>query len=249
MQIYSPKNIFTDLLSEQLSNNLQIEKIITPSSLISNKLSEVKTELFILPVLDVIKHEDVFISSKIGISFQGNLCNSYFHFNNKENLKNILLKGDVSTTDVLLGKIVLKELYNSEIEVELNSGNENESNILLSGNENFNNIKFSNSLSLSETIDELISLSFVNYVIAGYDKSKIEKINSLSENLNINIYEMSKSFFEKQGFNNEVVEILDLEIPSVTFELFEDDKEAINQLIRLPYYYGFFEDIFEIKFV
>lgn len=249
MQIYTPENIFSTLLLKKININNEFNINFLPSSLISNKINEKKESLFLLPVLELIKHEDIFVSSKIGISFQGNLSNTYFYFNNKNELKSILLKGDISTTEVLLAKIVLKELYGVEINVELKSENKTGSNILLCGNENFKESNFISALSLTETIDELISLPFSNYVFASYDKNKIEKINSLSVELNNKIFEESSSFFREQGINNDIVESLEDEITTVTFEFFENEREAVNQITRLPYYYGFFEEIIEIKFV
>lgn len=247
MQINSPNNIFTSLLFENINSKNEFNIKYLPSSLITNRIKEETDSIFLIPVFDLIKHEDIFVSSKIGISFQGNLSNSYFYFNNKTELKEILLKGDISTTEVLLSKIVLKELYDIEIEVQLKS--EKENNILLCGNENFNDTNFASSLSLSETIDELISLPFTNFVFAGYEKSNIEKINSLSENLNNKIFENSGELFKKLKLKEEVIETLENEITTVTFELFDEDKDAVNQLIRLPYYYGIFEEILEVKFV
>lgn len=247
MQIYSPNNIFTSLLLENLNSAGEFNINFLPSSLVANRMKEETDSVFLIPVLDLIKHEDIFVSSKIGISFQGNLSNTYFYFNNKAELKNLVLKGDVSTTEVLLSKIVLKELYDLEVEVQVKS--ENENNILLCGNENFNNTNFAASLSLSETIDELISLPFTNFVFASYEKSKIEKLNSLAENLNNKIYEGSGMFFKNMKLKEDVSETLENEIPTVTFELFDEDKDAVNQLIRLPYYYGIFEEIIETKFV
>lgn len=65
----------------------------TSAALISKKLVEDENAIGLIPTLDLLAHKDLFVSSKVGISFNALLSNSYIHFKEgQENLNKFFLK-------------------------------------------------------------------------------------------------------------------------------------------------------------
>lgn len=76
--------------------------------------------LAFIPSLDLINHKDLYVSSKFCIGFESYISNSYLYFASAANeFEKVLLKGDVSANEVLLSKIIFKEIYNIQPEIEL----------------------------------------------------------------------------------------------------------------------------------
>ena len=82
-----------------------------PSSMLSKELEKNTDAIALVPVMDLINHKDFFISSKLGISFENLLCNSYLYYNSDEKIfKDLFLFGDISSQEVILSRIIFKEL-------------------------------------------------------------------------------------------------------------------------------------------
>ena len=137
-----------------------------------------KNSIGLIPSLDLIPFKDLFISSKIGISFNALLSNSYIHFKEgQENLQQLFLKGDVTTNEVMLSKILFKEFYEVDITPTLvkdSSANLDETTIIV-GDENYQKDLFLNGLSFAEEIIELISGPYINFVLAGASDSIVKE--------------------------------------------------------------------------
>ena len=115
-KILLPNNIFARILLSELNISDSYVVEFLPSALIAKKLSDDKNSIGLIPSLDLIPFKDLFISSKIGISFNALLSNSYIHFKEgQENLQQLFLKGDVTTNEVMLCKILFKEFYEVDI--------------------------------------------------------------------------------------------------------------------------------------
>jgi hypothetical protein len=150
--------------------------------------------------------------------------------------------------DVILSKIIFKELYDSDIEIAIQTKLDNKisGNYLIAGDENFNNARFEKGISIAEEVIDLISAPFASYVLASNDQQvlreysskllpvldKIEYSNNLTEN-----YNLKSSEFIKENFN------------SITYKLDEHDIAGINELLQLPYYHGLIKDLIEVNFV
>ena len=94
------------------------------------------------------------------MSFNALLSNSFIYFKEKQKtIGEIFLHGDVTSNEVILSKILLKEFYNINVKTTLLTyePSDFEKNLLIVGDENFVKELFSNGLSLSEEIIELIS--------------------------------------------------------------------------------------------
>jgi hypothetical protein len=120
MNIFLPENIFTRFVFHSLSE--EDKKLISfkSSASISAELKNDKQSIALIPALDLISNKDFFISKSFGLSFDGSLCNSYIYYNKGEkDLSGIKVAGDVSTLEVILGKILFKELYNVDVEINI----------------------------------------------------------------------------------------------------------------------------------
>ncbi|HRI46552.1 MAG TPA: hypothetical protein PK559_05550 [Ignavibacteriaceae bacterium] len=251
MKLFLPKNIFTEKIVDSLEDNSKLEIKFLPASLVTKSVL-LEDSLGLIPTLDIIKYEELFISSKFGLSFDDRLCNSYIYFKEGENeLENIVLVGDLSSVETVLTKIVFSELYDTKVSVGLSEKPFDSilENKLLVGNQNFTDGHFYKGLSLSEEIIELISAPFVYYVFASKSEEIIGKSAKIFENLSPKFYEQFENQNLISGFPQNALEFVRENIYSVNVELEEQDREGINQLIRLPYYHGLIENIIEPKFL
>ncbi len=167
---YLPQNIFSSIFLSKIEDKTGIESEFVPASLIVKKILNEKDSLGLIPTMDLLNNKDLFVSSEIGISFDAILSNSYIHFKEKqETIEELFLKGDLTTNEVILSKILFKEFYDVDIKTTLLSDEsvDFKDNVLITGDENYEKGLFVNGLSFSEEIIELISAPYVNFVLAG----------------------------------------------------------------------------------
>ncbi len=107
--------------------------------------------------------------------------------------------------------------------------------------------KYEKGISFAEEIIELISAPFVNYVLAsGSDKNLkkySDKFSEAMKNLNKQDINIPGSFSE------ETKSFIKENLPSVIYNLDEQDQEGIRQIVSLPFYHGIIKDMIDIKFV
>lgn len=258
MKLFLPENVFTKVISKDLSG-FKIDFI--PASLVIQRLKENPDSVGFIPVTDLINNRNLFVSKTNGISFEGSLCNTYIYYSSmdkgaghpeKENkYKELNLFGDISTVEIILSKILFKELYNTEAEIKISkdiNGVKNE-NLVITGYENFKDEKFKKGISFSETIADTLNIPYVNYIIASVNKEAVESANKNFQGISAAIYNK----IEKGNFDSNLSEAAEQyimeNISSLIMDFQDDDIEGINQLIRLPYYHGIIDDIFDINFV
>jgi predicted solute-binding protein len=249
MRIYFPDNVFSRLLITVIDEEESKEFFFEPSSILSKKLNNDSHSAALFPTLELITNKDLFVSKSVGISFEGPLSNSFIYYEpGLKEIEKINLAGDISSMDVILSKIIFKELYDSDIEIAIQTKLDNKisGNYLIAGDENFNNARFEKGISIAEEVIDLISAPFASYVLASNDQQvlreysskllpvldKIEYSNNLTEN-----YNLKSSEFIKENFN------------SITYKLDEHDIAGINELLQLPYYHGLIKDLIEVNFV
>ncbi len=110
-KILLPQNVFSKILLSELNINENYTIEFQPSSLIANKLSQDDNSIGLIPTLDLVTFNDLYISSKIGLSFNALLSNSYIHFKEEQKtIEQIFLKGDVTSNEIILSKILFKEI-------------------------------------------------------------------------------------------------------------------------------------------
>lgn len=250
-KFYLPRNIFSRILLSEIEDKSELDIEFLPSSMISKRLSDDNNSVGLIPTLDLITNKDLFVSSEIGISFDALLSNAYIHFKEEqETIDELFLRGDVTSNEVILSKILFKEFYDVEIKTTLLSGEVTDfkNNILITGDENYEKELFLNGLSFAEEIIELINAPYVNFVLAGNSEEALKDFNS-----------KYKSGFAKghtdnyenlfPAFPQTSLDFLSVNIQHLVFDFEDQDREGINQILQMPYFHGMIKDIIDVKFV
>ena len=250
MKIFFPDNIFSKIIF----NNLPEEdrKLISfkESAALSMEVGKDSSSIALMPVSDIITNKDFFISSSFGISFEESLCNSYIYYNSEdEGINEFKLAGDISTVEAIIGLIFFKENYELDFKmnIALNDNELKSSNHILTGDKNFIDDRHEKGISFAEEIIELISAPFVNYVFASGDEKNLikyaDKFSGIIKSINLKDIEIPGSFSE------ETKSFIKENLPTVIYNLDEQDQEGIRQVVSLPFYHGIIKDMIDIKFV
>jgi len=250
-QFILPQNIFSKILLSELNLDDDYEIQFLPSALISKNISEDPNSIGLIPALDILTFKDLFVSSQIGISFNGLISNSYLHFKEgQQSIEELFLKGDVSSNEIILSKIIFKELYDVEISPALvaTKPTEADDNIIIIGDENYQKGLYLNGLSFTEEIIDLIDAPYINFILAASSenvlkdfaiKHKDSLLNGHTENYSAMFPELSSS----------VIDFISSNIQHIVFDFEDQDLEAIKSLLQMPYLHGFIKDIIDVKFV
>ena len=228
--------------------------VFLPSTQLTAALLKDKKSIGLIPTLDLIKHEELFVSKLGGISFESVLCNSYFYYaagGDKKKITEVSLTGDVSSNEAILCKILFAELYDQQVKISLQSGNEitSETPLLVVGDNNFVNEKCLTGVSFADEAIEILSAPFVNFVFASQIKQNIEDFNSSFASLIPKYYESVLPFISSLDYSEEFRNKIKQEFSSFVFDFDSMDIDGIAQLTRLPYYHGMIKEIIDIKFV
>jgi len=249
MNILLPENIFTSVIALSLPENLKQNLKFHPASSLSAALEKDKTSVALIPAMDIVNHRELFISRRYGISFEGSLCNTYIYFASDRSLQSLNVSGDVSSSEVVLSRILFKELYNADIEVALSSSlNRDTSNLILSGKQNFYEDRLFEGISFSEEMIELLSLPYVNFVLASADENLVKELETVLLEKIPDVYENFDKLEQYFSFSDETLKYIKQNIASLVLEFDEQDIEALTQLIMLPYFHGMTKEIIEAKF-
>jgi hypothetical protein len=250
-KFYLPRNIFSRILISELEEKSEIDFQFIPSSLIVKNLLNENDSIGLIPTMDLITNKDLYISSEVGISFDALLSNAYIHFKEEqETIDELFLRGDVSSNEVILSKILFKEFYDVEIKTTLlNKEVTNfKDNLLIIGDENYEKELFLNGLSFSEEIIELINAPYVNFVLAGNSEETLKELNSIfKSSLTKGHLDNYENLFP--DFPQSLLDFLSVNIQHLIFDFDEQDREGIKQLLQMPYYHGMIKDITDVKFV
>ncbi len=252
MKILLPENIFTSLLEKNLPDDLKAQVKHFPSSLITRELNNNDSAAALIPITDLLNNKELFVSGKAGLSFEESLCNSYLYFNSQnKDLSRVGLAGDVSSIEALLSKILFKELYNTDVNISLITGDNKYTgeNIVLVGNKNFKDEIYTAGISFAEEIIELINLPFVNFVFASKSKDLLEELNSKIPGIGRRIYDSVEENEFGNNLSDTTRDYIKTNISSAVFEFNKQDIDGIDQLLRLPYYHGIIKDIVVVNFV
>lgn len=252
MKILFPNNIFTKLLYNNFPSDKKEDILFLPASIISSKIKEEENVVGLIPTVDILNYKDFFVSSKFGISFEGSLCNSYLYFNSgKRELNEIYLSGDVSSLEVIITKILMKEMYGYDIEIKILTDESKfpEVNLLLTGDNNFLSSKFDSAVSFSDEIIEVLSLPFVNFVIASNSEGSVNEFEKIARGISGQIYNSIETGNLPLNFSDDVIKYFQKNVSSIVYDFDPNDVDGIKQLLRLPYYHGLIENIVEAKFI
>ena len=147
------------MLAEVLPEELKKDLHFMEASVLSTELENGNCDCALVPTCDLLKHSHFFVSSKIAISFDGLLSNAFFYFMPDQNsFSDIYMKGDISTNEIILSKILFKEKYSADIQIHLETGSIDPSakNYLIAGDANLEKGRFNSGLSFSDEISEML---------------------------------------------------------------------------------------------
>jgi len=249
-KFYLPNNIFSRILLSEIEDKSNVDLDFLPSSIIAKELSNYKNSVGFIPSMDLITHKDLFVSAEIGISFNALLSSSYIYFKEEqESIDELFLKGDVTSNEIILSRILFKEFYDVEIKTILLNREVTDfnNNILISGDENFEKELFLNGLSFSEEIIELINAPYVNFVLASNSDEILKDFTSKYKNSfrNGHLDNYNNPF---PNFPQTSLDFISVNIQHLVFDLEEQDLEGIKLLLQIPYYHGIIKDMIDIKY-
>jgi hypothetical protein len=252
MEIFLPDNIFARILSSVLIDEDKIKLKYCPSSLLSKNAIEIKNAIALIPTLDLLNHKDFFVSSKLGISFDEPISNSFIYFSQGDkSLKEITLAGDVSTNEAILGKILFSENYGIDVQLSIEKQNPESlhKNRILVGDRNYLEANINSAISFAEEVSELVSTPYINFVFVSEFESALKEFHSkyleLISTINpTEVFEIMDENFPMLS-KNYLLENLQ----HVVFNFDELDLEGMKQLLQLPYYHGLINDLIDVKFV
>lgn len=253
MKLFLPPNLFVEIIKSFLNNSNVFDIHVMGSSLLSSQLENDRNAVALIPSLDIINHRDIFVSGKVGIAFDGTLSNSYFYLSQNENrtLGNIFIRGDVSINEIILTKILFEERFSAEVEITLDIHSEPNiaQNTLVVGNENFTKWDYNSGISFSDQMAELLDLPYVNFVFASYNKQNLEQLESFFSDIDKKVEEKISDILTKIPANDEVKAYIQNNLGTVYFEMTSNETDALEEMIKLVYYHGILDDMFDIKFI
>jgi hypothetical protein len=246
-----PNNIFSRIFLSEIEEVKNINAENISSSVIVKKLLENENAVGLIPTMDLLANKDLFISGEIGISFNALLSNSYIHFKEEqETIDEIFLKGDVTSNEVILSKILFKEFYDVDIKPTLlrSEPSDFNKNLLIVGDENFEKEIFLNGLSFAEEIIELVNAPYVNFVLASSNETLLKDFNKMYKEYFLNGHE--ENFDELfPTFPQTSLDFISVNVQHLVFDFDEQDVEGIKLLLQLPYYHGLIKDMIDVKFI
>jgi hypothetical protein len=251
MKIISPANYFTKLFFYNFEKGIKDNIRFTPSSLIMAELLKEDNSIALVPLTDLIQNKDIHISRSFGLTFEGGLSNSYIYYaRGSKNVTQLNLSGDVSSCEVILSKILFKELYDTEIEIILKTGPgfEDDKSYIITGDMNYREDLFVRGFSFAEEIVELINLPYANYVFASKNPTLLKKFNSLAGGP-VNKFLENPEDAIKEIIPSNIQEYFAANLSSLIFNYNEQDIEGIEQVLRLPYFHGIINDIIVLNLV
>jgi hypothetical protein len=252
MKILIPKNIFGALLSLNFPDNIKEKVEVMPSSMITSEIIKGNADVGLIPSLDLLNHPELKISGEIGISFDGLLSNAYLYFAPEQNsFEKINLRGDVSSNEIILTKIMFQERFDIEVEVTLDTKpvDFDENNYLIVGSENDEYVINKNGISFADQIAELIDYPYVNFVLASNDETRLTELVKLITGIDKKVEDDLFNLLSKMKLQKANEDLFIENIDSLYFELTQNEREALDELIKLTFYHGIVEEIKGLSFV
>lgn len=251
MRILIPQNIYSAIFAMSLPDEMKKNIEVKPSSVICTELEKDSNAIGLMPSLDLFKHKELFVSSKLAISFDGVLSNTYIYFEPDQlDFKDLFLRGDVSTNEIILSKLLFSEKYSREVNVVLDTKDVDfdNNNYIIVGNENLDYSPIDRGMSFADQIASLIDYPYVNFVFASKSEGNILELENSIPGLDKKIEDNIEKYLSKIELKDNLYDSIVADLNSVYFEMTENEKEALVELIKIPFYRGIFDEIIELKF-
>jgi hypothetical protein len=251
MKLIFPKNIFSKMIASVLAER-GVELLYQKSSLIHKDLEYNTAAVAMIPSLDLINQRNLFVSSKYAISFTGALSNSYLYFvNGHKDFKKINMLGDFNLNDAILAKILFMEKYYSVIELvpEIENLIDKSKDYLNSGDANFENHNYETAISFADLIADMLEMPYVNFIFASHNKESLLEFNTYMDNINDKLKNNVGLVIKDSHFDDISRKFIIENMDSVYFDVMKNEINALNELIKLIFFHGIIDDIFEIKYI
>lgn len=252
MKIIIPQNIYSAIFAMNLPDEIKNNIKVTASSLIANEIEKGNSDIGLIPSFDLLNHKDLFVSGKAALSFDGMLSNTYFYFvPGSERISEIFLRGDISSNEIILSKILFSERFNSDVKLTLDTSEiiDESKNYIITGNDNFGSLDFNKGISFADQVAEMIDYPYVNYVWVSKDEEKLKEFNAYFNEVDKTVEDRILTILQNMSFRNEVKEFIEGNLNSVYFEMTENEIAGLHELLKLPYYHGITKEMFELKLV
>ncbi|MCP4971757.1 MAG: hypothetical protein GY932_14320 [Arcobacter sp.] len=252
MNLIIPNNIYTALFALCAKDKQEINLIVKESSLITRELLTVENSVALIPSLDLIQHKDLFVSKNYSISFTDVLSNSYLYFSSEsEAINNLILKGDISSNEVILSKIVFKEKFNLSPEISLDTSENilTDKTYLISGSNNWVDDKFEKAASFSEYISESLDVPYINFVLASNDEEVLKEFVAKLDKLNLALESKIDSFLKDLDYSEIATHFIKEAITSVSFDTTEENIFALEELLQMVFFHQVYDELIDVNFV
>jgi len=252
MRILIPQNIFSAIFAMSLPDEMKKNVEVKPASIICTELENDDNAIGLMPSMDLFKHKDFYVSSKLGVSFDGVLSNTYIYFEPEQlDFKELFLRGDVSTNEIILSKILFSEKYSRDVNVVLDTKDIDldNNNYIIAGNENLEYNPLDRGMSFADQIASLIDYPYVNFILASKKEGNVVEMEQTQTELDKKIEDNIEKYLSKIELKDNLYDSIVSEIGTVYYEMTQNEKEALSELLQLPFYRGIFEEIVDIKFV
>ncbi|MEG8948112.1 hypothetical protein [Rosettibacter firmus] len=252
MNIYLPNNIYSSIFESIIPKSEEINILKKETALLANQLLRDESSIALIPSLELINHNEFFISSKFSFSFDGLLSYAYLYFTeNEKSINKIFIRADVSINEIILTKILFAERYSIYPEITLDTSNKISpgNDYVVSGDENFTLWDVHHGISFADEISDLISLPYVNFLFASQNRNSLEYFNNLFTEVDAKIEDNIDNILQPLNYSDNVKSFIKENLGSIYFELTDNEIEALKELIKLVYYHEIIDDIFDLNLV
>ena len=245
-----PNNLFANMLASVFPREFFSFYYLSNSEILKELVNE-KIDLAITPSLEILNEDNLFVSKKIGVAFDGPLSDDYIYYSGKEDLISIKLAGSVSLNEILLTKLIFRENYGIELnqEVVKRVPEKIEENYLISGNVNFEKSLYEKGDSLAEHVAQFLDAPYLKYIVVSKRKENIEMLHQNIYNPESEIELSFPSLLKALGFEEKVIDFVKSNFDGLYFELTQNEIDSFDEMRKIPFYYGLFEEVKEIAFV
>ncbi|MBI9070424.1 MAG: hypothetical protein JEY94_02435 [Melioribacteraceae bacterium] len=252
MKIGIPKNIYAAIFALSLPEEYKENLIPLTTSMISSELEKGNCDIALIPSCDLLTHKEFKVSTKIALSFDGDLSNAKIYFKDDSNsFETVYLQGDVSSNEIILSKIIFSERFETEIEIVLDTEEfaKGKKNYILVGNSNLDDSLVSSSISFADQVAEFLDYPYTEFVLASKNEDFVKKLSSDLKGLDKKIENNITQYLQRLNFSDEINKNLLENIHAVYFELTENERTGLSELLRIPYFHGLIKEIVDINFV
>lgn len=252
MNIVIPQNIYSAIFAMQLPDEIKNNIKVTASSLIANEIEKESSDIGLMPSFDLLNHTGLFISKKVALSFDGLLSNTYFYFvPGSEKILEVFLRGDVSSNEIILCKILFSERFDANIKLTLDTSEiiDENKNYIIAGSDNFGSFDFNKGISFSDQVAEMIDYPYVNYVWVSKSEEKLKEFNNYFNDIDKKVEDKIGMILSSMNLRNEVGEFIEENLNTVYFEVTDNEIAGLHELLKLPFYHGIIKEMFELNLV